>query len=166
MGMQPIAPPLQSTMADLSSLLQLLSDPKKVKEALDSIAKAVEELEAVKLDLAEKQPAAKLLSEQLDAKSAELKDAVAKLDAKSAELAAKAQAFMKREKDLEFREQDQAKRFDEIQAGLDEALRTVAHREAMVTQKLFEANALNEAALVSKKEYEEKLGKLKAMVGA
>jgi len=166
MGMQPIAPPLQSTMADLRSLLEIITDPKKLKDALESISKASEEMAANLAALASKEPELKLLSEKLEAKEKEIAEAIEKLNAKSNELASKAQAFSKREKDIEFREVDQAKRFEETQKGLDEALRTVAYRESMVTQKLFEATSLNASALISKKEYEEKLGKLKAMVGA
>lgn len=164
--MSPIAPPSQSSMADLRALLELISDPAKMKAALESLAKQAEDLSERQQMLSVKEPEVEGLKKTLEEKEQYLKAWEAELELKAKEILAKAQASAKREKEIEAKEESQAQRFDEVQKSLDEALNVAASREAAARAKIEEASSIGAAAEMMRKEYEDKLGKLKAMVGA
>lgn len=164
--MSPIAPPPQSAMADLMQILNLISDPDKAKALIKSLAEQTAELNDKQQKLSIKEPELAGLQKTLEEKEQYLKAWESELELKAKEVLVKVQAAAKREKDIEVREAKQLGQFDEMQSGLDSALRTVALREKQVEEKLKEASAAMTDAEALRAEYAAKLDKLKAMVGA
>lgn len=163
--MTPIAPPLQSTMADLRALLEILSDPSKVKSALDSISSQVKALDEKQQALSVKEPEMAGLQKTLEEKEQYLKAWEAELELKAKEVLVKLQAAAKREKDVAALEASQTKRFEDTKVDLDESLSVIQAREKAAEQKLAEASEELAKAEGLRSEYAAKLEKLKAVVG-
>lgn len=158
--------PQESLIADMQKLLEIVSNPAEAKKLLAELADAVKEAEKAKavvaaqsaemsamaLKLAENEAKAAAFSEQMKKDQAEL-------DAAMKKIAASSEAVRLKETALE-------KEKAEFNAAKVAQLEAVVLHEKELAAAVKEANGKKEEAEKVLAEYEAKLAKLKAVMGA
>lgn len=162
--MQSYMPPLAS-VSELRQIVELIKDPKKTKEILGQLEDTLKELHAQSASVSIREAAVREKEQSIDElkSSSEAKHAEIEIKLNEAK-AASANAVMflddSKKKHREFNEIKE-KAEQEIASKKEEIAALHRQVQASVDKALFD----QEQALALKSEYEQKLEKLKAMVG-
>lgn len=156
--------PSSSLFSDLKGLLELVSDPKKAKQALEDISADREELQKLYSKFQSEKVSHEEKCEHLHSAEEDLQKQRVALDEKQKQLSQREKALEEKEKNLSSREKELGLRFQNLEDQHEVQLKELKEKEQEAEKRSARALENNKEAVALKKEYEEKLDKLKDLV--
>lgn len=152
-------------ISELKEIMELVSDPKKVRDALDDLAAKHKEVDGHIQTLSEKQAFLKEAEDAHDARSKDVEEASAALLKREKEFEDFQAKFHLMQKDVEAREKKLQHDKAEFESLMVEKEQAISEQEAAVSQKLEDAGVKLKQFEALKADYETKSKKLKEAMG-
>ncbi len=155
-----------SVIDDLKVLLELISKPAEFKELIKELDGDLKKSEAAKKELAAKEASMAEEAQALEAKKAELEKLALPLAEQKQLLAEKEKMLIEKQSLLHSLEKSLKQKEVDLGLKVGEEMQAISARSAAVGEKLVNAQKLEAEAKALISEYESKLVKLKAAMGA
>lgn len=155
-----------STVEDLKLLLDMISNPTKAKEVLAELAAEAKEVDKAKKEIHEKELMLADFQVRIDAKEKEVSGKLIDAEAALKVATDRQKDFEDKLAALKIREKEFAQKVSEFDSKQTDIEKATAELQVLVLQKNRDALDLMAKAKEIQQEYELKLAKLKAAMGA
>jgi hypothetical protein len=163
--MSQVTPPMHSTMADLQSLLELISNPTEAKRLLEQLSTEAKTLSVMQEEASKSAQSLQAKLDDLEAREKTLASAQETLDVGVKKYTVDVGLLNASESELLKQANELKADFKKAMEKIDEADKLAIAKESAASAKMESALALEQEALAMKSEYEAKLAKLKSMIG-